>query len=317
MTTKLNLKKGTCSMYISMLVFTMIFFPLAGQMRSPEEESKVLIIASCQFPVSNDIMANAKWIMDQMEESNTQGASLAHFPECALSGYPGVDLKTMDGFQWGMLHRYTDSITLLARKLDMWVILGSIHELSDTIKPLNSLYVISPSGKIIDRYDKRFCTKGDLKFFSAGNHFVMFNIHGIKCGLLICFDVRFPELYREYKKQDVELIFQSFYNARQKPGGIHPIIMPVTAQTRAATNHFYISLTNSSAASSWPCHFITPDGLIRHTLPADQPGVLISKIDLSDSYYDASRHYRGNALEGRLYSEEAPAHSRYLNRQGR
>ena len=309
--------KTRCSICISMLLFTMISFPLAGQMRSPEEESKVLIIASCQFPVSNDIMGNAKWIMDQMEEAHALGASLAHFPECALSGYPGVDMKTMEGFQWEMLHRHTDSITSLAQKLGMWVLLGSIHELSDTIKPLNSLYVINPSGKIIDRYDKRFCTKGDLKFFSAGNHFVEFDINGIKCGLLICFDVRFPELYREYKKQDVDLIFQSFYNARQKPGGIHPKIMPVTAQTRAATNHFYISLTNSSAASSWPCHFITPDGLIRHTLPADQPGVLISKIDLSDSYYDASRDYRVNALEGRLYSEEVPAHPRYLNRQGR
>jgi predicted amidohydrolase len=144
----------------------------------------------------------------------------------------------------------------------------------------------------------------------------VFDLNGVSCGLLICFDVRFPELYREYKKLDVDLIFQSFYNARQKPGGIHPKIMPVTAQTRAATNHYYMSLTNSSAASSWPCHFITPDGLIEGTLPANQPGVLISELDLSDSYYDASRHFRENAMEGTLYSEKAPEHPRYTNRQG-
>ncbi len=294
--------------FLSLVQLTLLILPLSGQKLS---------IASCQFPVSSSIEENAQWIMKQMNEANAMGATLAHFPECALSGYPGVDMKSLDGFQWTKLHSYTDSITSLAQKLDMWVLLGSIHELSDTLKPLNSLYVINSSGEIIDRYDKRFCTTGDLKHFSAGNHFVVFDIKGIRCGLLICFDVRFPELYREYKKLDVDLVFQSFYNARQKPGGIHPKIMPVTAQTRAATNHFYMSLTNSSAANSWPCHFITPDGLIEDTLPANKPGVLISELDLSDSFYDASRHFRAKAMEGSLYSDKAPVHPRYENRQGR
>ena len=293
---------------LSLVQLTLILLPLSGQKLS---------IASCQFPVSDNIEENAGWIIKQMEEAHAQGATLAHFPECALSGYPGVDMHTMENFQWNLLHGYTDSIAVLAQQLDMWVLLGSIHELSDSLKPLNSLYVINPSGKIIDRYDKRFCTNGDLKFFSAGNHFVVFNINGISCGLLICFDVRFPELYREYKKLEVDLIFQSFYNARQKPGGIHPKIMPVTAQTRAATNHFYMSLTNSSAANSWPCHFITPDGLIEDTLPANKPGVLISELDLSESFYDASKDFRKNAMEGKLYSEKAPEDPRYENRQGR
>ena len=302
------IKISCSSVFHSLIVIILCLLPLSGQKLS---------IASCQFPISNNIAGNAQWIMKQMKEANALGATLAHFPECALSGYPGVDMLTMEIFQWNLLHGYTDSITALAQQLDMWVLLGSIHELGDTVKPLNSLYVINPSGKIIDRYDKRFCTKGDLKFFSAGNHFVEFDINGIKCGLLICFDVRFPELYREYKKLDVDLIFQSFYNARQKPGGIHPKIMPITAQTRAATNHFYMSLTNSSASSSWPCHFITPDGLIKDILPLDQPGVLISELDLSDSYYDASKHYRENAMEGILYSEKAPVHPRYENRLGK
>jgi len=295
------------SVFFCLILSALLQLPLSGQKLS---------IASCQFPISDNIAENAQWIMQEIREAHSLGATLCHFPECALSGYPGVDMKSMENFQWNILHSYTDSITNLARQLEIWVLLGSIHELSDSIKPLNSLYVINSSGEIMDRYDKRFCTTGDLKFFSAGNHFVVFDLNGISCGLLICFDVRFPELYREYKKLDVDLIFQSFYNARQKPGGIHPRIMPVTAQTRAASNHFYMSLTNSSAASSWPCHFITPDGLIEGTLPADQPGVLISEVNLSESYYDASRHFRENAMEGILYSERAPEHPRYTNRRG-
>jgi hypothetical protein len=98
------------------------------------------------------------------------------------------------------------------------------------------------------------------------------------------------------------MIFQSFHNARQKKGSIHPIIMPVTSQARAATNHFFMSITNSSAPESWPCHFITPDGLIQNKLTTNVNGVLISIVDLSIDYYDASRKHRDRAMKGVLNS---------------
>ena len=308
------MKYTIVSFCITLLLITS--HPIAGQQSETELRSGKIQVASCQFPISADIRENALWIMDQMEEASQSGAEIVHFPECALSGYPGVDLKTLEGFDWLMLHGYTDTIMDLTKKLEIWVLLGSIHQLGEGFRPMNSLYLINPEGQIMDRYDKRYCTGGDLDHFSAGEHNVVFEINGVKCGLLICFDVRYPELYREYRRLDVDVLFQSFYNARQKPGGIHPKIMPVTAQARAATNHFYMSLTNSSAPSSWPCHFITPDGLIEQKLDPDIPGILISEIDLSDSYYDASRRFREKALEGALSSEEAPDHPRYLNRKG-
>lgn len=308
-----------CTQRYLILCLVIITIPVSSinsqTSNSPDESNKIKI-ASCQFPISSNIEENARWIMDQMKIAHDSGANVAHFPECALSGYPGVDLKTMVGFNWEVLKRSTESIINLAKSLNIWVILGSIHELGMELKPMNSLYVINPSGEIVDRYDKQFCTGGDLNYFSAGDHFAVFEINGIRCGLLICFDVRFPELYREYKKREVEIIFQSFYNARQKPGSIHPKIMPVTAQARAATNHFYMSLTNSSAPKSWPCYFITPDGLVKDKLGADIPGILFSKVDVSEKYYDASRHYRNRAMDGKLSSEDSPKHPRYYNKKG-
>ena len=43
----------------------------------------------------------------------------------------------------------------------------------------------------------------------------------------------------------VQVLFHSFYNARQKPGSIHPKIMPPTGQARAATNAMFLSVNNS------------------------------------------------------------------------
>jgi predicted amidohydrolase len=280
----------------------------------PFLHSQKLKIASCQFPVSASIAENAGWITAQVKEAADSGALVIQFPECALSGYPGVDMETLEDFDWKVLQDHTRTLMKLASELGVWVLLGSLHPLEKGLKPMNCLYVINPEGKIADRYDKRFCTKGDLEYCSAGDHNVVFQVSGVRCGLLICFDIRFPELYREYSRLDVDLIFQSFYNARQKSGGIHPKIMPVTAQARAATNYFYMSLANSSAPISWPCHFITPDGLIGGKLEPDEPGILLSEVDLSNNFYDASKDFRQRALDGHLSSEDAPDHPRYHDR---
>ena len=274
----------------------------SGTIILSQSEPGTLCIASCQFPVSADIFANAQWIQKQMEESKQEGAHVVHFPECALSGYAGVDFDSLDDLDWDELHLRTEEILSLADELDLWVLLGSTHRLSEGHKPHNSLYVIDPEGRIVDRYDKRFCTGDDLAYYSPGDHFVTFEVNGVRCGVLICYDIRFPELYRVYSTKGVQVIFQSFYNARQKQGSIHPIIMPVTAQARAATNYMFMSLTNSSAARSWPCHFITPDGLIGGKLIADEAGILISTIDTSKKYYDASKPFRADAIQGKLNS---------------
>ena len=274
-----------------------------------------LRIASCQFPISSNIKENLYWIEKQMIEAKLKKADIVHFAECALSGYAGVDMKSLDGFDWNELHLATDSVLTLAKKFKLWVVLGSMHKLSGNNKPHNSLYLINPNGEVVDRYDKRFCTEGDLEFFTPGDHFVIFDINGIKCGLLICFDLRFPELYREYRKLGTDLIFQSFHNARQGKGSIHPVIMHITAQAHAGINHFYMSLTNSSSPESWPCYFITPDGLVKNKLEPNIPGVLISDLNIDDKYYDASKSFRMDAIKGKLNSGETVIDSLSSNRK--
>lgn len=280
-----------------------------------QPRSGTLSIATCQFPVSYDVLANGEWIRRQMREAKQSQADVAHFSEVALSGYAGVDHESLEDFDWDTQRNELLSILALARSLELWVVLGATHELSDGHKPHNSLYVINDQGEIADRYDKRFCTGGDLRHYSPGDHFVTFEINNVRCGLLICYDIRFPELYRQYKKQGVDLMFHSFYNARQKPGSIHPKIMPPTAQARSASNHMFLSVNNSSASHSWQSLFITPDGLIEQRLTLDEPGVMINRVDLSNRYYDASGPFRLDSINGKWNSGDTITDPRSLDRR--
>jgi len=126
-------------------------------------------------------------------------------------------------------------------------------------------------------------------------------INGVKCSLLICFDLRFPEIYRQLYKQKVNCIFQSFYNARQKGPSVHTHIMRQTMQCRAATNHFWASCANSSGYySPYPSCFIQPDGRIVKQLRQNRPGLMINRVDLSKKFYDPMADFRDMVIAGAL-----------------
>jgi predicted amidohydrolase len=261
----------------------------------------VLRIATCQFGVTGNIDANADHITRQMQQAAGQGADIAHFSECALSGYAGVDFESFAGYDWAKLKDRTLEIIALAGELRLWIALGSSHLLTPPHKPHNSLYLIGADGTLKDRYDKRFGTEMDLLHYTPGNHFVVFDINGVKCALLICFDLRFPELYRQLYTQGVNCIFQSFYNARQQGPSVHTEIMRQTMQANAANNGMWASMTNSCGwFCPYPSCFIQPDGRIAQQLPDHKDGLMLNMVDLSEKFYDPSAPFRKLVVEGKL-----------------
>lgn len=258
-------------------------------------------IATCQFAVSDSIQQNSRSICGYIRKAGAAGADIVHFSECALSGYVGTDFPNFDNYDWDLLKAETLKIMTLAAQQKIWVVLGSTHRLTEPNKPHNSLYLINPKGEIEDRYDKRFCTTGDLKRMTPGDRFVFFDVNGVKCSLLICFDLRFPELYRQLYKEGTNCILQSFYNAKQSRPSVHTHIMRQTMQGHAAANYFWVSMANSSGYfSPYPSCFIQPDGKIVKQLRANHPGMMINTVDLSQEFYDPMKKFRQIAIGGKL-----------------
>jgi predicted amidohydrolase len=288
-----------------------------------------LTVATCQFPVDSDIRSNCRYVLRQMRAAKDRGAQVAHFCEACLSGYASVDFASYRGFDWDLLEECTHRVLELARQLRLWVILGSTHRLTGRHKPHNSVYVIDDRGKLIDRYDKRFCSgdragkTGDLAHYSPGDHFSVFTIKGVRCGVLICYDFRFPELYREYESRGVQLMFHSYNAGKASPkllkesraymgaefmrlsgaSTIPGITMPATMHSMAANNYMWISSSNTCAREScWPSFLVRPDGVTTGRLRLNRAGVLISSVNTSERLYDSTRAWRGRAMRGVLHS---------------
>jgi len=300
-----------------------------------------LTIATTQFPSTSDLRKNLQYVLRQMKQAHQRGADVVHFHEQCLSGYAGVDFKAFDKkYDWDFLDEAHHTVLAEAKRLKLWTILGSAHRLTGKHKPHNSLYIINAAGKIVDRYDKVFCTGnkrgngGDLDHYTPNNYLAVFTIKGVRCGTLICHDFRYPELYREYQRKGVRLMFHSYHNAATGPAEwrrskatvgkyaryncaetIHGAIVPPTMQAYAANNHMWISANNSSTAESrWPAFFVRPDGMITGRLTRNRAGVLISTVDTKQPYYDASREWRDRAMVGTYHSGKLVKDKRSANR---
>ena len=117
-----------------------------------------MTLATCQFPIGKDPAKNFRAVKRQLAQAKGKGAHLVHFSEACLSGYLGVEVASRRDMDWDFLQVSTEQVQALAREYRMWVVLGSNHRLTGKHKPHNSLYVIDDKGRLVDRYDKMFCT---------------------------------------------------------------------------------------------------------------------------------------------------------------
>ncbi len=124
------------------------------------------------------------------------------FPEMTLTGFTMSAKKfseEIDGIA-------TVSFIRLSQKLKKHIFAGIIEK--DNNKIYNSLYHFDKNGLITARYRKihPYSPAKENKYFDASKEPVVTYIGKIRIGLSICYDLRFPELYRFYAKEKADIL---------------------------------------------------------------------------------------------------------------
>ncbi|NQU51257.1 MAG: carbon-nitrogen hydrolase family protein [Bacteroidetes bacterium] len=265
--------------------------------------SRKLKIASSQFAVDANIDKNLATMKKQIKFAAEKGADVIHFCECSLSSYAGIDFKEFTADSNNKIQTGIAQICKLAQLHNIWLIFGTHLFEGEMEKPYNCLFVINDKGEIETRYDKRLLAAFDMDWYSAGNKTGVFNLKGIKCGLLICHEWRYPELYRQYYKLGVQLLFQSWYDGNlseeeyQSEGKNLGEVIPGYVRGYAANNKLWISGANTcKRQQSFPAFVVQPDGGVFGKLKRNVSGVLICEIDFEKEYIDLSSHLRDKVI---------------------
>lgn len=171
-------------------------------------------IAAIQMNSSDDPNANLEKTKSLVSEAQSEGAKICFLPEnFAFMGHPRELLNSvMEDKDSGPIQ---DAISQLARDEKVWIIAGSIPIKDlETGKSLSRSITFNDVGDVVGYYDKihLFDVEVDGKkyhesqVYSPGKNPKVVPTPWFRIGLSICYDLRFPELYRSSELKDVELI---------------------------------------------------------------------------------------------------------------
>ncbi|HPI36678.1 MAG TPA: nitrilase-related carbon-nitrogen hydrolase [Ignavibacteriaceae bacterium] len=152
-------------------------------------------------PAWEDVESNKTKIIDLLNKYNPKPGVIV-FPEMTLTGFtmkPDTFAETAEG---SSIKFFAE----IAKKYSSDVFAGVIFKEGNSF--FNTLIHLSKDGVLKKIYRKihPFSYGDENKHYEGGNETVITEIDGNKIGLSICYDLRFPELYRNYGKERVNLI---------------------------------------------------------------------------------------------------------------
>jgi len=165
-----------------------------------------------------------------------------------------------------------DFLSETAKKYNVNILGGSFVEKARSGKLYNTCPVISRKGDLIATYNKNhlfsYYDDSENTYITEGENPVMVNIEGVKTGLTICYDIRFPEIYRAYRKAGADLLV----NMAAWPLS-RKIHWDSLSAARAVENQTYMAALTQTG--------VLPTGAknLGHSLIYDYSGNILDEID--------------------------------------
>lgn len=152
-------------------------------------------------PYWEDKEKNMKKIFDIFDKFY-ESCELICFPEMTLTGFSMKPQKISEELK-GQTYSFFRE---LAIKKSVNLVYGFARKQGDSF--FNTLVVLSKKGEILKTYDKihLFSFAGENKIFTSGSIVENVEIAGVKIGLSVCYDLRFPELYRIFAYEKIKIM---------------------------------------------------------------------------------------------------------------
>ncbi|MCF7838308.1 MAG: carbon-nitrogen hydrolase family protein [Candidatus Marinimicrobia bacterium] len=166
--------------------------------------TKTLQVSCVQMHWAKSLEFNLERTLHYIHAAAESGSQVVLFPEANLTSYYFPFVVELE--QSAVLDALEQTCAA-ARKMDIWVIAGTIQRTPDRF--LNLAHVINREGAIVHEYAKvNLAGRDERTYCRGGDKLSLFEIEGVPCTLVICRDGRHPELYRIPSMAGAQILFQ-------------------------------------------------------------------------------------------------------------
>lgn len=244
-------------------------------------------VAAIQMPTVKDKIQNIRTAGTYIEKIKAENPDFVILPEMFCCPYQTenfpVYAEKEGGPSWQAMSDY-------ARKYHIYLIAGSMPEADDVGKVYNTSYIFDRDGKQIGKHRKAHLFDINVKngqhfkesdTLTSGDHATVFATEFGKMGVMICYDIRFPEFARTMVLDGARMIFvPAAFNMTTGPAH-----WELTFRARALDNQIYMlgcapARDTQAGYISWGHSIVTdPWGKVMKQLD-EKEGILIEEIDL-------------------------------------
>ena len=256
-----------------------------------------LTVACVQLNAGADIDANLAAVSQSVRAAAAQGAQLIALPEyCALLDGSGRVMREHSPQESS--HPALPLLRALAAETGRWLLAGSLTVKIDDERMANRSYLVSAGGEIVARYDKIHMFDVTLpsgkviresSAYRPGEEAVVAATPWGGLGMSVCYDLRFPQLYRALAQAGaLMLAVPSSFQRETGPAHWHTLLRARAIENAAWVLAPAMCGDHPNGRSTYGHSLvIDPWGKIVAELD-DRPGVLVTAIDL-----DQARKVRG------------------------
>ncbi|MEF2094724.1 carbon-nitrogen hydrolase family protein [Bacillus sp. CFBP9009] len=259
-------------------------------------------ISLAQFkPKLKDKQANVQKIAAYMKEAKTAGADVIVFPELAMTGY--LLKEDVNKFAEEENGPNIQTLRAICKELSLALVL-SFPERENEFYFISVLY-IDEYGVILGKYRKTHLFHTETDYFSRGTEYPVFSTKFGKVGMMICYDLEFPEVARILRTSGAEILFIT--TANMKP---YEEAQSIFLKSRAIENEIPIAICNRLGREE-ELEFFGSSMIVDHTgrVMADakgNEGIISAAIDLKPKK-DPRLNYIGN-VNKQIYSKLTDLH---------
>lgn len=213
-----------------------------------------------------------------IREAAAHGAKIICLPEAFNTGYLGTDIASMAklaeyeaGESLGLMQR-------LACELKVYLIVPIILKTDAGIE--NAAFLINDQGAIIGHYAKTHLVGDESKYFQRGTKYPVWDTPLGKIGILLCYDVCFPETSRLLALKGAEIIFVP---AAWRGTSYYKRWWDLNVQCRALDNLVYMAACNRTGSSgeeafAGKSQFVSPIGAVIDSCGVNEEGILYGEL---------------------------------------